>query len=350
MLDVRGLFARLRLRERQAFADFAKRMAAVPAAILRLWNREFEDFRIIFEQSGHVHYFYIHGKTQQKCTRIGMVVSVLFSMLILSYGTLWWKNIKLEASHQKVYEALLSSTQVEDSESMMHLSENQMIELANSIRERDSLLKEYISETEGLVAQANDDLSQRLLSTGLQKQRLSSGGAAGGMPRGLTGESASLLLKDQTLIELEKNRRLKEVLASLPKGLPMTSFEFSSGYGVRLHPVTGKPDFHAGLDMRPRENAQVKSTMAGKIVLARYNGNYGNTVIIDHGQGIQTLYAHLSKIQVNEGDQIGEGKLLGVAGNSGMSTGVHLHYEIIVDNKPINPAKVIATGDGRVRI
>lgn len=350
MLDLKGLFARLMLWENQAVADLAKRATALPAAVLQLWNRDFEDFRIIFEQSGHVHYFYIHGKTQQKFTRIGMIVTVLFSMLFVSYGALWWKNIKLEASHQKVYEALLSSTQVEDAGSMSHLSENQMIELANSIRERDSLLKEYISETEGLVAQANKDLSQQLLSTGLQKQRLSSSGAAGGMPRGMTGESASLLLKDQTLIELEKNRRLKEVLASLPKSLPMTSYEFSSGYGVRLHPVTGKPDFHSGLDMRPGDNAQVNSTMAGKVVLARYNGNYGNTVIIDHGQGIQTLYAHLSKIQVNEGEQIGEGKLLGVAGNSGMSTGVHLHYEIIVDNKPINPAKVIASGDGRVRI
>ena len=83
--------------------------------------------------------------------------------------------------------------------------------------------------------------------------------------------------------------------------------------------------------------------------MARYNGNYGNTVILDHGQGIQTLYAHLSKIQVDEGDQVADGKVLGLAGNSGLSTGVHLHYEIIVDNKPINPAKVIASGEQRVR-
>lgn len=351
MLDFKGVLTRLQRWEKGMLTSLAKRASDVPRALIALWNREFEDFRIIFEQSGHVHYFYIHGKTQQRFTRAGMVSSVLFVLFLASYAGLWWKNIKLEASHQKVFEALMSSTQDGELETMPRLSEAQMIELATSIRERDVLLKEYINETETLVAQANDDLSQKLLSTGLQKQRLAnSNSAAGGLPRGMTSESASLLLKDQTIIEMEKNRRLKEVLASLPKSLPMNSFEFSSGYGVRMHPVTNKPDFHAGLDMRPRDNADVKATMAGRVVLARYNGNYGNTVMIDHGQGIQTLYAHLSRIQVSEGDQVAEGKQIGIAGNSGLSTGTHLHYEIIVDNKPINPAKVIATGGSRVRI
>lgn len=350
MLDIRALLARLNLWEKKTLALLARRMSRLSFQVVKLWNHPFEDFRIIFEQAGHVHYFYIHGRTQLLFTRIGVVSSVFLVLFFGSYASLWWKNTKLETSHQQVYEALLTSTQDGDPASISRLSESQMVELANSIRERDSLLKEYIHETEGLVARANDDLSQQLLATGMQKQRLkNSNNASGGMPRGLNSESASILLKDQTIIELEKNRRLKEVLASLPKNFPMNSFEFSSGYGVRIHPVTGKPDFHAGLDMRPRENGQVKSTMAGRIVLARYNGNYGNTVIVDHGQGIQTLYAHLSKIQVNEGDQVAEGKPLGIAGNSGLSTGVHLHYEIIVDDKPINPAKVIATGESRVR-
>lgn len=351
MLGFKTSFGRLQLWITGVVVSLVKRVGGLSRFVIALWNRQFEDFRIIFEQSGHVHYFYIHGKIQQRFIRVGMVSSALFTLFLASYIGLWWKNTKLEASHQKVFEALISSTQDDDIEAIPRLNEAQMIDLAKSIRERDVLLKEYINETETLVAQANDELSQKLLSTGLQKQRLSNNGsAAGGFPRGMTSESASLLLKDQTIIELEKNRRLKEVLASLPKSLPMHSFEFSSGYGIRMHPVTNKPDFHAGLDMRPRDNADVKATMTGRVVLARYNGNYGNTIIIDHGQGIQTLYAHLSRIQVNEGEQIVEGKQIGIAGNSGLSTGTHLHYEIIVDNKPINPAKVIATGGSRVRI
>lgn len=282
--------------------------------------------------------------------RAGMVSALLLTMFFISFAMLWWKNTKLEASHQQIYEALVVSTQSDEENPALKLSDAQMIQLANSIRERDSMLREYISETEGLVAQQNDDLTQKLAAAGLQKQRLNPvSGAAGGMPRGLSSESASLLLKDQALIEIEKNRKLKSILSTLPKTLPMTSFEFSSSYGVRLHPVTGKPDFHPGLDMRPRDNSHVKSTMAGRVTLARHNGSYGNTVIIDHGQGIQTLYAHLAKIHVDEGDQVKEGSLLGIAGNSGLSTGTHLHYEIIVDNKPINPTKVIATGETRVR-
>lgn len=351
MLATNAALMRLKTWREEVVRALAKRTTLIPIKIVKLWNREFDDFRIIFEQSGHVHYFYIHGKTQQRFTRIAMVSSVLLSLFIVSYAALWWKNIKLEASHQKVFEALLSSTQVDGSDTVPKLSESQMIELANSIRERDSILKDYVHETEGLIAQANDDLGQQLLSTGVEKKRLNtSNTAAGGMPRSLTGESANLLLKDQAIIELEKNRRLREILASLPKALPMSSFEFSSGYGVRIHPVTGKPDFHTGLDMRPLDNAQVKATMAGRVVLARYDGNYGNAVVIDHGQGIQTLYGHLSKINVDEGAQVSEGTLIGIAGNSGLSTGVHLHYEIIVDGKPINPAKVISAGGNHVRI
>ena len=325
-------------------------MKLLTTGVVRLWHRSFDDFRIIFEQSGHVHYFYVHGRTQQLFVRAAMVSSALLVLFLISFVALWVKNIKLEASHRQVYEALLVSTQGESSADMPKLTDAQMIELANSIRERDAFLKEYISETEGLIAQQNNEMNQKLIATGLQEQRVARATqAAGGMPRGLTSESASLLLKDQALVELEKNRRLKDIFASLPKGVPMTSFEYSSGYGVRLHPVSGKPDFHSGLDMRPMGNAQVHATMGGRVVMARYNGNYGNTVMIDHGQGIQTLYAHLSKIQVDEGEQVQEGKLLGLAGNSGLSTGVHLHYEIIVDNKPINPAKVIASGEQRVR-
>lgn len=313
--------------------------------LVRLWNRECEDFRIILEQSGQLHYFYVHAQTQVRLIRAGIVASILFCVFVISFGVLWWQNSQLEASHQQVFRALLASTQEGKSETdIPNLSVDQMIMLADSIRERDALLKDYIAQTEDLVVEANKDLSKELLSTGLSQKRLSMPTEASGGLSNLTSESASLILNQQMLLELEKNRKLKKVFASLPRALPMSRGVPTSGYGIRIHPITNKPHFHTGVDFKPTDNLLVKSTQAGRVVFSGYYGNYGMTVVVDHGNGIRTLYAHLSELRVKVNESIELAQVLGVVGSTGLSTGVHLHYEILVDNEPINPSKVMASG------
>ena len=111
---------------------------------------------------------------------------------------------------------------------------------------------------------------------------------------------------------------------------PVVSAKVSSGYGKRW----GRQ--HKGIDLTSSKKT-VLAADHGKVVLAGKNGDYGNTVIIDHNNGYKTLYAHLSKIDVKKGDIVEKGDKIGVMGNTGRSTGVHLHFEVIVNGVNKNP-------------
>jgi murein DD-endopeptidase MepM/ murein hydrolase activator NlpD len=135
---------------------------------------------------------------------------------------------------------------------------------------------------------------------------------------------------------------LESVLYSMPIGKPFDG-EITSGYGYRRNPFTGRGvEFHSGIDFRGRLGDSVKTTGSGVVVFAGYNGGYGKCVVIEHEKNLQTMYGHLSKISVKEGEQVNSGQLIGLIGNTGRSTGPHVHYEIIVNGKGINPEKYIS--------
>ena len=135
---------------------------------------------------------------------------------------------------------------------------------------------------------------------------------------------------------------LESVLYSMPVGKPLDG-EITSGYGYRRNPFTGRgSEFHSGIDFRGRLGDSVKTTGSGVVVFAGYNGGYGKCVVIEHEKNLQTMYGHLSKISVKEGEQVNSGQLIGLIGNTGRSTGPHVHYEIIVNGKGINPEKYIS--------
>lgn len=138
---------------------------------------------------------------------------------------------------------------------------------------------------------------------------------------------------------------LESVLYSMPVGKPLDG-EITSGYGYRRNPFTGRgAEFHSGIDFRGRLGDSVKTTGSGLVVFAGYNGGYGKCVVIEHEKNLQTMYGHLSKISVKEGEQVNSGQLIGLIGNTGRSTGPHVHYEIIVNGKGINPEKYISYAD-----
>ncbi len=111
---------------------------------------------------------------------------------------------------------------------------------------------------------------------------------------------------------------------------------FTSGFGMRPHPFLGGLQWHPGLDISANYQ-NVGAARGGVIIFAGYLGSYGNAVVIDHGGGFKTLYAHLSKVLVRPGQSVSAGGLIAVSGNTGMSTGPHLHFEIIVGGSPVNP-------------
>ncbi len=111
----------------------------------------------------------------------------------------------------------------------------------------------------------------------------------------------------------------------------------SSHFGYRVSPFTGRRELHKGLDIVNRRGTPVVSTADGEVVFAGYKNGYGKMVIVDHGLDRITKYGHLSKITVHSGDTVTRGQELGKIGSSGRSTGPHLHYEVVVNGKAVDP-------------
>lgn len=111
----------------------------------------------------------------------------------------------------------------------------------------------------------------------------------------------------------------------------------ASGFGTRFHPILKVNKAHNGLDFAASVGTPIYATGDGKVKMAGFNSGYGNVVVIKHGNGYETLYAHMSRIKTSNGKKIKRGDVIGYVGSTGLSTGPHLHYEIHKDGKPVNP-------------
>ena len=139
---------------------------------------------------------------------------------------------------------------------------------------------------------------------------------------------------DASLAQLTK---LRDVAQRIPQGSPTPGKKISSRYGTRKDPFTGRAAVHGGLDYRAKRGTPVLATAQGKVVKAGRQGGYGKLVEVDHGGGITTRYAHLSRIKVKVGQRIKKGQAIGKVGSTGRSTGPHLHYEVRRRGRTMNP-------------
>lgn len=131
--------------------------------------------------------------------------------------------------------------------------------------------------------------------------------------------------------------KLEEMVQTLPIGKPHPG-EKTSGFGVRHNPFGGSAvEGHQGLDMRGEIGEPIKVTADGVVVFADVRGGYGNCIIVQHSSELQTLYAHLSEIDVKNGQKVKMGEVIGKLGSTGRSTGPHLHYEVIKNGQKIDP-------------
>jgi murein DD-endopeptidase MepM/ murein hydrolase activator NlpD len=136
-------------------------------------------------------------------------------------------------------------------------------------------------------------------------------------------------------------KHLTSTIAFTPMGYPRIS-SFTSFFGYRSDPFNSEhAEFHPGIDFQGRRGDEVKCTASGKVVFAGWAGGYGNCIRIKHINDLETLYGHLSKIEVKVGQQVTVGDNIGRVGSTGHSTGTHLHYEVRKDGKPINPVKFL---------
>jgi len=141
----------------------------------------------------------------------------------------------------------------------------------------------------------------------------------------------------QNLRALERlMRRAGRMLASLPSRWPLQG-TINSEFGSRTSPWTGASEFHSGIDIGAPPGSPVHAPGAGVVAFAGAQGHYGLTVVLDHGDELRTLYAHLSRTAVVAEQKVQRGQLIGYSGNSGKTSGPHLHYEIALQGRPVNP-------------
>ena len=142
-----------------------------------------------------------------------------------------------------------------------------------------------------------------------------------------------------TVIELAKNK--EKMIAAIPAIQPVALKDFtriSDYFGYRNDPFTGKRRKHEGMDFTGPEGSDIFATGDGVIIEAGYSiYGYGNRIVVDHGYGFKTVYAHLKKVSVDVGQRVKRGDVIGLLGNTGRSTGVHLHYEVRLHNKKVDP-------------
>lgn len=191
--------------------------------------------------------------------------------------------------------------------------------LKDTIKTKDNLYNIQINNRINELNQLNTQLTdlQRLLDIGLD----------------LSNNNDIYLNKP---IDLNDKNHL---LSILPSGSPLINTFVTSGFGNRYHPISKSKKLHTGLDFRAKIGTKVYATADGIVLKSRsnYQEGYGNMIVIMHNYGFKTLYAHMSEVYLKAGDIIPKGTLIGLTGNSGNSSGPHLHYEVKFINKFINP-------------
>ncbi|NWG52100.1 MAG: peptidoglycan DD-metalloendopeptidase family protein [Hydrogenophilaceae bacterium] len=232
---------------------------------------------------------------------------------------------------------------------------------AVSFRQRmDNLEAEQVTalaELEDRVVERSEQVRGVLRVTGVSVQRLVGAAAdeeMGGplVPRDLvsylreTGmDTAYARRVSQVAARVAESRRLQAVAEAAPLAEPVAVVHRqTSGYGPRVDPFTGTPDFHSGLDLAAFERAPVVATSPGTVSFAGVKSGYGYVVEIDHGHGFRTRYGHLRDIQVSRGERVAIGQRIGSMGSTGRSTGTHLHYEVWFRGRTVDPINFLRAG------
>ncbi len=159
---------------------------------------------------------------------------------------------------------------------------------------------------------------------------------------GVKGDDETSLIQRATLAKMTSSQK-SFMLQTIPNGSPLSKTKITAKFGYRIHPFSKKKQFHNGVDLRAKRKTNVYAPADGVVKYTRkqIHGGFGSIVKITHNYGFDTLYAHLNKILVKVGDVVKKGDLIALSGNTGASTGPHLHYEIHYANKVVDPKDYI---------
>ena len=277
--------------------------------------------------------FFVHDGTQLRRFRLSASVQIVFAAALLALVS--WSSYAVarfvtpapafatsaQAASTAHYAAKVAQL-VAETERRVKLVEDRQIALAAA------LSKENIDEA-------------TLRRMGFYPPKAGHNGVGGPFD----GDGADPTFK-QLFTSWKKLDNLASGAIAVPSDKPVKTAAFTSGYGVRSDPFRGGAAMHAGIDLAGPSGTPIYATADGVVRRSGWNsGGYGNLIEVDHGRGIETRYGHLSRILVREGQPVKRGQLIGRMGSTGRSTGNHLHYEVRIEGKPVNPIPFMKSTD-----
>jgi murein DD-endopeptidase MepM/ murein hydrolase activator NlpD len=199
------------------------------------------------------------------------------------------------------------------------------------------------------VQQRYEMTSSELKKLGIDPRRVQAGGKGGpfeAVEPLKTGDSNFKAL----FTSWKKLDMLEQGTIAIPSLKPVKNASFTSGFGVRADPFQGRAAMHGGIDLAGPLGTEIFATADGVVGRSQWVGGYGNLIELDHGKGIQTRYGHLSRALVSPGQHVKRGDLIARMGSTGRSTGSHLHYEVRIDGKAVNPIPFMQSSDYLVSV
>ena len=259
------------------------------------------------------------------------VLEVSGVVMLLCLGLYYWIDLPKEKLLREENERLRN--QVEDVESRLEVA----ITVMEDIAQRDNNFYRVMMQA--------DPITDSKRYAGLERNEAYRSMSDGDLVTNVNNKADMLERMIYTQIKSfdalrEMASTQQERLAHIPSIQPISSKDMkqmASGYGYRVDPVYGTTKFHEGMDFASATGTKVYCTGAGTVLSAGWESGYGNLIEIDHGYGYVTRYAHLSKIDVRAGQKVKRGDYIGRVGNTGKSTGSHLHYEVRHNGVPQNP-------------
>jgi len=280
----------------------------------------------------------IHGSKQYSVHEIikKIIFFSVLALILIGVGTFFYiqflnnkvNKLKVETEHFKQEMSTLQATSasLKKENKQLNVLKEQLVSLIEDNTDKLESMKSHLREVEeiiGIGPDINASFADRVQQAKVHEE-----------------ETKKKIVENiQNEVKKEKVTAIQKALLlnSIPNGKPLNYRRIASNFGYRIHPVTHKKSFHAGLDLPANYGTPVYAPASGVVVYADKKGAYGNFMLIAHSYGFKTAYGHLSKFAVKSGDYVTKGQKIAYVGSTGRSTGPHLHYEIRYLTKWVDP-------------
>lgn len=217
--------------------------------------------------------------------------------------------------------------------------------LSGNYEQVDGMQQVLAERARAATLQRYRETAQVLRRLGFNPARFHQSGGVGG-PFEAADDNADPRFRE-LFVSWQRLEQLEQAVTAIPSARPIHEMvNFTSGFGVRSDPFRGRAAMHGGIDLAGPLGTPVYATADGIVARSEWNnGGYGNLVEINHGQGIETRYGHLSRLIARPGQRVRRGELIGLMGSTGRSTGSHLHYEVRIDGRAVNPIPFMQSTD-----